>query len=58
MSLSDGFNLWAGKAVFEIAVFVGIVVLAVLGFFGWFICLAIRDWFKKLRGTDNGGPNP
>jgi hypothetical protein len=49
MSLSDGFSLWAGKALFEITVVIGIIVLGVLGFFGWFICLGIRDKVRQWR---------
>lgn len=55
MNISDGFSLWAGKALFDLAVFGGIIATAVAVFFGFYVYLWVREKYRAIRKAFNGG---
>lgn len=57
MSVNDGFNFWAGKALWEWTVFIGCIVGVAVIVAIIFLVVAIRDSFKawRKRRAPSGG---
>ena len=53
MNIMDGFWLWVGKVLAELAIFGGFMLLLVVGFFAFVFAVTWIDRFKRWKKARN-----